>query len=79
MVKKKITKKEAKKLNIEMLEMRLNAIKDVYNDYIKVLVKYNIETTALSAIRVDDMHEKELLNFEMMESLNSCMSKINGL
>jgi hypothetical protein len=55
------TKKTAEEFHIEFLKMDLEHKKEVYKDYLQVLVKYDIPTVALSAIRAEKFYHEQLM------------------
>jgi hypothetical protein len=74
-MKKKIDKKT--KLELEFLKDILNNKKQVYNSYIKALLKYNIKELAYQAIMYDDLNHNLLVrNMKECEKSNQSFTKL---
>lgn len=61
LVAKKITKKQAEDMRLDLAKGELEDKKRVYGEYVKVLVKYNIKTMAYSAIMYDELFHAALM------------------
>lgn len=53
---KKLTKKLAEDIKLDIAKMKLKDKERVYEEYIKVLVKYNITEVSRTAIMYDELH-----------------------
>jgi len=60
-MKKKIIKKTKEEFRLGFAKDQLEHKKNVYETYLKVLIKYNLSSTAYSSIKSDEMYHNELL------------------
>ena len=56
-----MNKEEAEQFRLKFAKDNLEHKKNVYETYLKVLVKYNLSSTAYTSIKADEMYHNELM------------------